>query len=48
LITKNVLKRHGIEPVVLGKRPADAEIFEPMRVKLGERFGNQEDMFGLE
>ena len=51
---KNILKRHG---VVLGKREEpDAKPgvvmgnYEPMgkRVKMGERFENHEDIFGLD
>jgi len=51
-VSQNVLKRHGIDNSILGKRQA-TEIeshFEPLgrRAKMGERFENMEEIFGLD
>ena len=52
LVSRTVLKRNGIDNSILGKRPAnqEASFYEPMgrKVKLGERFENHDDLFGLD
>lgn len=51
-VSQNVLKRHGIDNSILGKRPAPEmeSHYEPLgrKAKMGERFENMEEIFGLD